>query len=283
MGRIIDISANFKPHTQLKLYDVLGIDKASARALDPEACIAEMDKNGVAMTGVIANVVQNGVRGELLATHVDEVYPVLQKYPDRFFGWCGINPLGGMETLRYIEYAVKSLGFKGVHVYPHWFGVPINDRTYWPIYAKCCELGVPITLQVGRQSPRSGAKLCAPPVWLEDVAFDFPELTLIGLHIGVPMDYEMTSAAIGYENIYIIADAHPPSTWSKNFVDFIAQRGFLNIDGMKKVMWGTDWPVQTITQSLKEVRELDLPAEALDGLLGENAIRILGLDVPTNY
>ncbi|MFM9653916.1 hypothetical protein ACKI1S_49095, partial [Streptomyces galilaeus] len=83
--------------TQLKLYDVLGIDKASAKALDPEACIADMDRNGVAMTGVIANVVQNGVRGELLATHVDEVYPVLQKYPDRFFGWCGINPLGGME------------------------------------------------------------------------------------------------------------------------------------------------------------------------------------------
>ena len=44
-------------------------------------------------------------------------------------------------------------------------------------------------------------------------------------------------------------------------------------------MWGTDWPVQTITQSLQEVRALDLPSEALEGLLGENAIRILGLDV----
>lgn len=280
MARIIDISANFKPHTQLKLYDVLGIDKASAKALDPEGCIADMDRNGVAMTGVIANVVQNGVRGELLATHVDEVYPVLQKYPDRFFGWCGINPLGGMETLRYIERAVTKLGFKGVHVYPHWFGVPINDRTYWPIYAKCCELDVPITLQVGRQSPRSGGKLCARPQWLEDAAFDFPELKLIGLHIGVPMDYEMISAAIGHENVYIIADAHPPSTWSPALVDYIAQRGFLNRDGMQKVMWGTDWPVQTLAQSLKEVRALDLPPEALDGLLGENAIRILKLNVP---
>lgn len=279
MGRIIDISANFKPHTQLKLYDVLGIDKSTAKGIDPEAYIADMDRNGVAMTGIIANVVQNGVRGELLATSVDEVYPVLQKYPDRFFGWCGINPLGGMETLRYIERAVKVLGFKGVHVYPHWFGVPINDRTYWPIYAKCCELGVPITLQVGRQSPRSGARLCARPQWIEDAAFDFPELKLIGLHIGVPMDYEMTSAAISHENVYIIADAYPPSTWSKHFVDYIAQRDFANRDGMKKVMWGTDWPVQNIAQSLKEVRALDLPPEAIDGLLGENAIRILGLDV----
>ena len=279
MGRIIDVSLNFKPHLDLKLYDVLGTDKSKAKALDPEAYIAEMDRNGVAMAGVIANTVQNGVRGALLQTHVDEVYPVLQRYPDRFFGWVGIDPLGGMATLRYIEYAVRELGFKGVHVYPHWFGVPINDRTYWPIYAKCCELEVPITLQVGRQSPRSGAKLCARPQWLEDAAYDFPELRLIGLHIGVPMDYEMTSAAIGQENVYIIADAHPPSTWSQHFVDYIAQRGFINIDGMRKVMWGTDWPVQTITQSLQEVRALDLPSEALEGLLGENAIRILGLDV----
>lgn len=278
MGRIIDVSLNFKPHLDLKLYDVLGTDKSKAKALDPEAYIAEMDRNGVAMAGVIANTVQNGVRGELLQTHVDEVYPVLQKYPDRFFGWVGIDPLSGMATLRYIEYAVRELGFKGVHVYPHWFGVPINDRTYWPIYAKCCELDVPITLQVGRQSPRSGAKLCARPQWLEDAAYDFPELRLIGLHIGVPMDYEMTSAAIGHENVYIIADAHPPSTWSQHFVDYIAQRGFINIDGMRKVMWGTDWPVQTITQSLQEVRALDLPPEAQEGLLGENAIRILRLD-----
>ena len=93
----------------------------------------------------------------------------------------------------------------------------------------------------------------------------------------------MTSAAIGYENIYIIADAHPPSTWSKNFIDYVAGRGFLNIDGMKKVMWGTDWPVQTITQSLKELSVHELPAGALHGLLGENAIRILGLDGPSNH
>lgn len=279
MARIIDVSANFKPHTQLKLYDVLGIDKKTAKGIDPEGYIAEMDRNGVAMTGIIANVVQNGVRGELLATHMDEVLPTLEKYPDRFFGWCGIDPLGGMETLRYIERAAK-LGFKGIHVYPHWFGVPINDRTYWPIYAKCCELGLPITLQVGRQSPRSGGKLCARPQWIEEAAFDFPELTLIGLHIGVPMDYEMTSAAIGHENVYIIADAHPPSTWSKHFVDYIAQRDFANRDGMQKVMWGTDWPVQNLTKSLEEARQLDIPQEAMDGLLGENAIRILKLDVP---
>ncbi|MEO4040025.1 amidohydrolase family protein [Hoeflea sp. CAU 1731] len=280
MAPIIDVSVNFKPHKELKLYDVLGIDRDTMMPVDPEGYIAKMDENGVAMAGLIANVVQNGVHGELLATHVDEVYPVLQKYPDRFFGWCGINPLGGMDTLRYIEYAVKELGFKGVHVYPHWFGVPINDRTYWPIYAKCCELDVPITLQVGRQSPRSGGKLCGRPVWIEDAAFEFPELKLIGLHIGIPFDFEMTSAAMSYENVFIIADAHPPSSWSPHFVDYLSRPSLANKDGIKKVMWGTDWPVQELGQSISEVRALDISEESMEGLLGANAVRILNLDVP---
>jgi predicted TIM-barrel fold metal-dependent hydrolase len=280
MPPIIDVSVNFKPHTQLKLYDVLGIDRATARGVDPDAYIAEMDRNGVAMAGLVANVVQNGVGGELLATHVDEVYPVLQKHPDRFFGWVGINPLGGRETLRYIEYAVKELGFIGVHIYPHWFGVPINDRTYWPIYSKCCELDIPVTIQVGRQSPRSGARLCARPILLDEVAFDFPELTIIGLHIGVPWDAEMTSVVWSYENVYIMADAHPPRSWSRHLLDFIAQRDWGNRDGMDRVMWGTDWPVQNLTQSIAEVRVLDIPEEAKTKILGTNAIRILKLPVP---
>ena len=218
MSVIIDVTVNFKPHTELKLYEVLGVPKDAGKPIDPEAYIAEMDKAGVAMAGLVSNTVANGVGGKLLQVHVDDVYPVLQKYPDRFFGWCGINPLGGMETVRYIDRAVTKLGFTGVHVYPHWFGVPINDRIYYPFYAKCCELGVPITLQVGKQSPRSGARFCARPSLLEDVAFDFPELKLIGLHIGVPYENEMTGCVKSHENVSIIADAHPPSTWSDHFV-----------------------------------------------------------------
>lgn len=276
---IIDVSVNYKPHTELKLYEVLGIPKGVGKPLDPVWYIGEMDKAGVGMAGIISNTVANGVGGKLLQTHIDEVYPLLQKYPDRFFGWCGINPLGGMETLRYIERAVKQLAFIGVHVYPHWFGVPINDRLYYPIYAKCCELGVPITLQVGRQSPRSGGKLCARPSLLEDVAFDFPELKLIGLHIGVPYDHEMTSCARSHENVFVIADAHPPRSWSSHFVDYIAERDWGNNDGSQKVMWGTDYPVQTMAASIAEVRKLDIPDRAKSRILGENAVRILGLKV----
>jgi len=278
MAKIIDVSVNFRPHTEVKFYDYMGIRRDAAHPLDPKAYISEMDRLGVAKAGLVANVSANGIGGEVLMTHVDEVAPVVKAHPDRFFGWVGINPLKGMETLRYIDYGIKTLGFKGVHVYPHWFGVPVDDRIYYPIYAKCCELGVPIALQVGTNTPRSGAKCVARPILLDDVAFHFPELKLVGLHIGWPWTHEMTMLARNYENVYIIADAHPPREWEKPLLDYITQKEWINKDGSYKVMWGTDWPVQMLEPSLKEVDELNFPPEIKDRLLGENAIRIMGLD-----
>ena len=114
---------------------------------------------------------------------------------------------------------------------------------------------------------------------LEEIAFDFPELKLIGLHVGFPFENETTTAVRSHENDYVIADAWPPASWSQHFVDFIAQRDWGNFDGGEKVMWGTDWPVQKLGPSIEQVRQLDIPEETKRKLLGENAIRILGLNV----
>jgi len=224
MAKIIDVSVNFRPHTEVGIYDYLGIPREEARMVDPEWIIPEMDRAGVAMAGLVANVSADGIGGQILFTHVDEVAPVVAAHPDRFFGWVGINPLEGMKTLRYIDYGIKELGFKGVHVYPHWFGYPVNDRIYYPIYAKCAELEVPIALQVGTNTPRSGAKCVGRPILLDDVAHHFPELKLIGLHIGTPWTHEMTMLAQNYDNVYIIADAHPPRGWDQCLVDYISQK-----------------------------------------------------------
>lgn len=279
MSHVVDVTANFRPHTQLGLYEYLGVPRESAKGVEPGSFIAEMDAAGVQMTGLIAGVVANGVGGELLATHVDEVAVAVEAHPDRFFGWVGVNPLTPLETVRYIDYAVRERGFKAVHVYPQWFGVPIDDRLYYPIYAKCAELGVPIALQVGSQSMRSGARLCGRPILLDDVALHFPELTILGLHIGTPFAHEMTMLCRNHENVYIIADAHPPRQWEQPLLDYIQQVEWTNKDGSDKVMWGTDWPVQNAATSLAEVDALGFDEDLKHRLIGENAIRVLGLDL----
>jgi predicted TIM-barrel fold metal-dependent hydrolase len=278
MARKVDVVVNFQPNKEIGIYDYLGIPRDAVKRFDPESYLSEMDRFDIAMTGIVPNVSANGIGGEVLGVHVDEVAPIINAHPDRFFGWVGINPLEGMKTLRYIEYGIKELGFKAVHVYPHWFGVPVNDRIYWPIYAKCCELGVPIAVQAGSNTPRCGARVVARPILLDDVAFHFPELKLIGLHIGYPWMNEMTLMAQNHENVFIIADAYPPSEWGPDLVGYINEKEWLNKDGSHKVMWGTDWPVQTFEKPLKEIDELGFAPEIKDRLIGENAIRVLGLD-----
>lgn len=272
---IIDVSANFQPSGELGLYDYLEVPVGNP--FDPEAHIAVMDESGVAMTGLVAGVIALGVGGEVRTTDPEAVASAVEAHPDRYFGWIGVSPLDTMAALRAIDHGITDLGFKAVHVYPHWFGISINDRLYYPLYAKCAELGVPIGLQVGSQSMRSGARLCGRPVLLDDVAFHFPSLKILGLHIGTPWAHEMTMLARNHANVYIVADAHPPRQWEPELVAYICQDEWTNKDGSRKVMWGTDWPVQMPGPSLQEVRDLGLEPEVESALTGGNAVKIFGL------
>ena len=80
---------------------------------------------------------------------VDRIAEVISEHPRRFKGVVGINPSRIVPRLAHLERAVRELGFVGAHLYPHWFGEPPNHRIYYPFYAKCAELGVPIQIQVG--------------------------------------------------------------------------------------------------------------------------------------
>ena len=121
----------------------------------------------------------------------ERVRDVCQQHPKRFSGLAGIDPFRGMQGLRDLERAVREYGFVGAHLYPHWCGLAPDHAKYYPYYAKCCELDVPIMMQVGhnlvysreRRLPSVGRPIC-----LDQVAIDFPELRLIGIHIGDSLD-----------------------------------------------------------------------------------------------
>ena len=167
----------------------------------------------------------------------ERVARVCAKYPDRFSGLAGVDPFRGMQGLRDLEHAVNELGFVGAHLYPHWFALAPDDAKYYPYYAKCCELDVPIMMQIGhnlvysreRRLPSVGR-----PITLDQVAIDFPELRLIGIHIGVPWTDEAISMAWKHENVYLAGDAYAPKHWPKSFVHYA------NSYGSHKVLFGTD-------------------------------------------
>ena len=236
--------------------------------------LAKMDRAGIDRSLLIAvRAGDMNIRGSFEITYA-RVAEVCAAHPQRFSGLAGVDPFRGMQGIYDLEHAVKELGFVGAHLYPHWFGLPPNDRRYYPYYSKCCELDIPIMMQVGhnlvysreRRLPSVGR-----PITLDEVAIDFPELKLLGIHIGVPWTDEMISMAWKHENVFIGVDAYAPKHWPKALVHY------LNTYGREKVLFGTDWPVIDPERAVEEIETLGIRPESKALLMRDNALRVFRL------
>lgn len=194
----IDIVVNlFTPQSieqgQYQVHDVFKDQRrmpAGMRGGVPiERYLEKMDRAGIERSLLVA--VRAGdlrVKGSYEVSY-ERVHEICQRYPDRFSGLAGLDPTRGMQGLRDLERAVREYGFVEAHLYPHWFELAPDHAKYYPYYAKCCELDIPIMMQVGHnlvyQSDRRPPSV-GRPITLDRVAIDFPELKLLGIHIGFP-------------------------------------------------------------------------------------------------
>jgi predicted TIM-barrel fold metal-dependent hydrolase len=236
--------------------------------------LPKMDRAGIERSLLIA--VRAGdlnIKGsfEVPYSYVEEI---CGQYPERFSGLAGIDPTRGMQGLRDLEVAVREHGFVGAHWYPHWFSMPPDAAQIYPYYAKCCELDIPIMMQVGQNLVYSRERRLpsvARPILLDQVAIDFPELRIIGIHIGVPWANEMIAMCWKHENVFTAGDAYAPRYWPADFVHYA------NSYGRHKVMFGTDWPVVDPERAVQEVAGLDLKPETTRLLMRDNALRVFRL------
>ncbi len=256
------------------------LDKVRAKGetetgISIERLLEKMDAGGIERTFLIAAKEGSEFDSHNWIVSYEEVAEVVNRYPDRFSGLAGIDPWTGMSGVRHLESAVRDMGFIGAHVYPHWFRMSPDHAKYYPFYAKCVELGIPIQMQVGRcliyRADMPPLESVGRPITLDTIACDFPELKLIGIHTGWPWVEEMISVAEKHPNVYIGADAYGPRHWKSEFVQFI------NTWGQDKVIFGSDYPVLEPERAVEEVGELGLRPEPLRKLLRENAERVYGL------
>ena len=202
-------------------------------------------------------------------TRLDEVTAYTERHPDRFAGLAGYNPFRIKESLAEIERAVKDHGFRGVYVHIYGFDIPIHDAKMYPLYAKCSELGVPVSLQVGHVLEGMPSEH-ARPIFLDRVACDFPDLELVGAHTGWPWVEELISVCYKWDNVYLGVDAWMPKYLKPEVVQFVNSRM-----GQDRALWGTNglpWK-----ENLAQVDELGLRPEAKRKLLRENAVRLFKL------
>jgi predicted TIM-barrel fold metal-dependent hydrolase len=229
-----------------------------------EQVVSEMDAAGIGKS-ILTGLVEGS-----FAVSNDVVAEWMRAYPDRFAGRCCVDPRDPVAACRELERCVTELGFGSLLVLPYAFGFPFSHRLYYPLFARCVELDVPVVTQVGH----TGSLLPSEPgrpIYHDDVALDFPDLVIVGGHIGWPWTEEMLALAWKHPNVYVDASAHLPSRYPAAYVDFIKGAG------ADKAIFGTDYPMLRMDRTVRAVIELGLPDEALDKFLYRNAAKVYKL------
>ena len=240
-----------------------------------EEMLCQMDAAGIEKSFLVANKTgQLGLPGSWHLPY-EMVAEAVKQFPDRFYGLAGIDPTEGMAGIRALEKAVQDFGFIGAHLYPHWFELPPNNAKYYPFYAKCIELDIPVQMQVGQSLIYAKEHPCRSvgrPIYLDDIACDLPELKLLGTHVGIPWHDEMIAMSWKHENVFIVTDAHSPKYWPDSV------KHFINSYGQNKVIFGTDFPVLRFKRTVDEVNAFELKPEVRRKFMRDNAIRVYGLE-----
>lgn len=188
--------------------------------------------------------------------------------PERFPVALWVDPTRGMETTRAIAALARDWPVKLVRVVPFMHGLPPNDRAYYPVYAKCIELGLPVSVNTGIPGPPAPGA-CQHPMHLDDVCLFFPELTLIMAHGADPWWREAIRLMLKYRGLHLMTSAWAPRYLPAELLQY------MNTRGRSKVMFASDHPVLSLERCVTEARQLDLRDGVLDAFLHGNAERVL--------
>ena len=209
----------------------------------------------------------------------DWVASISRRYPDTFIGFGSVDPWMGQLAVKEVERASKELGLKGIKFIPMTQEFYPNERRFYPIYEKIAELGMIAmfhtgTTGVGAGLPGGGGvhlKYTKPIPYIDDVAADLPELTIVMAHQAFPWVEEQLAVLVHKPNVYMDISGWSP----KYFNPLLIQYASTLIK--HKVLFGSDYPALTPERWVRDFEGAPFWDEARPLIMLENAKRVLGM------
>ncbi len=238
--------------------------------------------NGLPIADMVERMRAVGIeRGVLAAMTTASPWPArefyewvartVEEYPGVFIASGGVEPMAPMAAVRDVEYMVRELDFKLVRLMPAVVGLPPTAPQYYPVYAKCVELQVPVGITVGVPGPLVPADV-QHVRHLDRICCDFPDLVVVASHMGNPWTEELVAYLAKFPNLYLMTSAWAPRHYPKPILDFLNSSR-----GKTKVMFATDYPLMGFERCMKEARQLPFASdEVADLFFRDNCLRVLG-------
>jgi len=241
-------------------------------AADPRKLLARMDADGIARVGLI-NYVSPDVMG-----FTDESNPWMIRYasadPSRLIAFGSVNPRFSRDvagdTARVIEAGAKALKVHPPHQVFRANAYLDSLPQLADLYRVAQDAGVPVTIHTGTSVFPGARSRLGDPMDVDDVAVDFPKLTILLAHGGRPLWMDAAFFLVRrHPNVLLELSGIPPSKLLEYFprLDEIAH----------KTIWGTDWPspgIKSMRTNADAFKALPLSASAKQAILSDNAARI---------
>jgi predicted TIM-barrel fold metal-dependent hydrolase len=207
----------------------------------------------------------------------DAVYRMAQAHPDKFVAhYLCVNPLEGDDMAKVVEKEVKERGFKGVNIQGFSCRLRANDKRFYPVYAECQELGIPVTIHSSVNFSVDRTIDYSRPIYIDEVACEFPDLAIVANHGGWPWVTEMVAVAWKHPNVYIEIGAVSPKYIGKPGTGWEPLMVYGNSLLQDRVLFATD-NMLPHKRCVDELNALPLKDSVKEKWLGANAARLLGL------
>jgi predicted TIM-barrel fold metal-dependent hydrolase len=236
----------------------------------------DVDPDADPIAVVLGEMDHFGIERGMIGIGLDRSVSIraLTEHPDRFFGSYEANPNLGMEGVRNLVRAYEEYGIKAATAFPAGTNpqVPINDKRYYPLYAKCVELDIPICINGGIVGPRM-------PSWpqhvehFDEVLYDFPDLTMVMMHGGEPWTALAVKLMLKWPGLHYSTSAWAPKYYPESIIKFA------NTRGADKIIYAGYFPMGlSLQRIMTDMPGVGFKDEVWPKFLRGNAMRVLGLD-----
>lgn len=210
----------------------------------------------------------------------EELAQMVAIYPDKLIGFCQINPNEGIEeSIAELEYCIKELKLSGLKLHPILQDFFPNDKKMYPIYEACVAMDIPITFHTGYEGLGTGIPggdgihlKYGNPIYIDDVAADFPKLRICMAHPSWPWADIGIAVVQNKKNVFMDISGMRPRYFPDAIKKYLHIKSFV-----RKVMFGTDYPFFCVSQHINDLKFLRLKPEHINHILYDNAFGFLRL------
>ena len=250
---------------------VLSLDEKLAKAQTLDDLLNSLNQNNIDHAILHAEYEVGDIADELNRVIADSV----EKHPDRLTGIGTISQenLTIKTALKQIDQCIE-MGFIGLSIQPAFFGFTLDDKRLYPVYAKAMENNLLVALHTGinytTHRPMSGEN----PMLLDQVACDFPDLTLVASHAGWPWIAEMVAVARKHPNIFMEFGGLAPKYIAAEGSGWEMMYRFMNSVLSQQILFGSDWPAMDQDRAIKEWHEMGLKPAVLNRLFVSDRVAL---------